>query len=143
MMRIQQGFTLIEVMVVVAILGILATIAYPSYSDYVIRGQLVEGSSTLADMRVKMEQYFLDNRTYVGAPICTTPPAAPQVKYFTYTCATPSATTFSLTATGTGAVGSFTYTLDQTNQRRTTAVKTGWGSAPLNCWVIRKGGGCA
>ena len=37
----------------------------------------------------------------------------------------------------------FAYTLDQTNQRTTTAVKTGWGSAPVNCWVIRKGGSCA
>jgi type IV pilus assembly protein PilE len=141
-MRIQHGFTLIEVMVVVAIVAILTTVAYPSYQDYITRGQITEGTSTLADMRVRMEQYFQDNRTYVGAPICTTPPAAPTVKHFTFACA-PTATTFSLTATGTGATTGFVYTVDQTNQRRTTGVKTGWGTAPLNCWVIRKGGGCS
>jgi type IV pilus assembly protein PilE len=142
-MRKQHGFTLIELMVVVAIVAILTTVAYPSYQDYVTRGQLAEGTSTLADMRVRMEQYFQDNRTYVGAPICTTPPTAPTVRYFGFGCA-PAATTYTLTATGgTGAVTGFVYTIDQTNQRRTTAVKTGWGSAPVNCWVIRKGGGCS
>ena len=45
--RVQQGFTLIELMVVVAIVGILAAVAYPSYQDYVTRGQIAEGTSTL------------------------------------------------------------------------------------------------
>jgi type IV pilus assembly protein PilE len=138
----QHGFTLIELMVVVAIVAILTTVAYPSYQDYITRGQLAEGTSTAADMRVRMEQYFQDNRTYVGAPICTTPPAAPAVKYFTFACA-PTATTYTITATGTGTTTGFVYTVNQSNLRRTTGVKTGWGTAPLDCWVIRKGGGCS
>ncbi len=140
--RKQHGFTLIELMVVVAIVAILTTVAYPSYQDYITRGQLAEGTSTAADMRVRMEQYFQDNRTYVGAPICTTPPAAPAVKYFTFACA-PTATTYTITATGTGTTTGFVYTVNQSNLRRTTGVKTGWGTAPLDCWVIRKGGGCS
>ena len=140
--RKQHGFTLIELMVVVAIVAILTTVAYPSYQDYITRGQLAEGTSTAADMRVRMEQYFQDNRTYVGAPICTTPPAAPAVKYFTFACA-PTATTYTITATGTGTTTGFVYTVNQSNLRRTTGVKTGWGTAPLDCRVIRKGGGCS
>ena len=69
-MNKQSGFTLIELMIVVAIVGILATIAYPSYTDYVIRGRIPDATSGLAAKRVQMEQFFQDNRTYVGAPAC-------------------------------------------------------------------------
>ena len=140
-MRVQQGFTLIEVMVVVAIVGILATVAYPSYQDYVTRGQIAEGTSTLADTRVRLEQFFQDNRTYVGAPICTT---VPTPKNFTIACNT-TATTYTVTATAmtTSAANGFVYTINERNVRATTGVKTGWGAANPSCWVIRKGGGCS
>jgi type IV pilus assembly protein PilE len=139
-MRGQQGFTLIEVMVVVAILGILATVAYPSYQDYVTRGQITEGTSTLADMRVRMEQFFQDNRTYVGAPVCGAQKPAP--KHFTINCTDATANTYTIQATGSGAVTGFVYTINQANVRATTGVKSGWGSPNATCWVIRKGGGC-
>jgi len=141
--RLQLGFTLIEIMVVVAIVAILAATAYPSYQDYVLRGQLAEAHSTLSDMRVRTEQYFQDNRTYLGATSCANAPKPPAVKYFTYDCTNLTATTFTARAVGTGASADFTYTVDQTNQRVTTKVKTGWGTAGQTCWVIRKGGGCA
>ena len=67
-LKVQKGFTLIELMIVVAIIGILATIALPAYSNYVRSGKATEATSTLASARVQMEQHFQDNRTYVGGP---------------------------------------------------------------------------
>jgi type IV pilus assembly protein PilE len=59
-----RGFTLIEVMVVVAIVGILAAIAYPSYTAYVTRGKRVEGRNALLDAAARQERYYSDNNQY-------------------------------------------------------------------------------
>lgn len=63
----QYGFTLIEVMIVVAIIGILAAIAYPSYDEYVKRGNRTEGQAFLSDVAARQERYFSQNNAYVTA----------------------------------------------------------------------------
>lgn len=62
-----RGFTLIEVMIVVVIMTILAAVAYPSYVNYVIRGQRSEAQQWLLDFAQRQEQYFLDRRAYATA----------------------------------------------------------------------------
>ena len=64
--RPSQGFTLIELMITVAIVAILAAIAYPNYRNYVIRGQLVDATQGLSAVRANMERYYQDNRSYLA-----------------------------------------------------------------------------
>lgn len=142
-----RGFTLIEVMIVVAIVAILAAIALPSYSEHTRRAKIAEAISQLADLRARMEQFFLDNRTYQdsAATGCGVPmPTAPAVKYFTLTCAAPAATQYTLTASGAGEMTGLTYTINEQNTRATAAVPAGWTGwvTKTDCWAIKKGGVC-
>lgn len=137
------GFTLIEVMVTVAIVAILAAIAYPSYRDYVLRGRLVDATTGLATLRANMERYFQDNRTYLAAGTFTPPCATTTTSgYFQLSCpsATLTATSYVLQAQGTGPVSGFVYTVDEKNTRATTVTGvSGWSSC-TNDWVTRAGG---
>lgn len=138
--RYRQGFTLIEVMVTVAIVAILAAIALPAYSDYVLRGKIPEATTGLASEQVQMEQYFQDNKTYVGAPGCSSASG----QYFTFTCsAGPTATSYTLQAQGTGTMAGFTYTVTESNVKQTASLPSGWTTpSPNTCWALKKDGSC-
>lgn len=138
--RRATGFSLIELMIAVVIVGILAAVAIPQYSDYVLRSTLSEATSGLGQQRVRMEQYFQDNRGY--APAGTAPCTSVASKYFTVTCVS-TATTYTFTAAGnTGQITEgFTYTVDETNARTTTISSPAtWTAGTVNCWVTSKAG---
>ena len=63
-----QGFTLIELMMVVAVISILAAIAYPSYQDYVTRSKRSDAKNALLEMASRQERYYFDNNTYTTDP---------------------------------------------------------------------------
>jgi type IV pilus assembly protein PilE len=143
--RLARAFTLIEAMVVVAIVATLATIALPSYADYVRRSRLLEAVARLADARTRMEAYFLDERSYVdGAGACgAAPPPSATADAFTLTC-TGTASTFVYTATGRDDKGmaAFAYAVDHTGAQSTVTLPPAWVKT-ADCWTIRADGLCA
>lgn len=150
-MNVQRGFTLIEVLIVVTIFGVLAVIAVPIYNDYTDRGKIVEAHAQLADLRVKLEQFYQDNRNY-GTTSCgrtaggVVTVAMPNAKYFTYSCVLGAGgQTFTLTAASKSpqlgkAAGDYSYTLNEANAKSTSKFKG--AAAGVGCWMTRKGDSC-
>jgi type IV pilus assembly protein PilE len=147
-MKLQNGFTLIELMIVVAIIGILSAIALPAYSNYVIRAKIPDATSNLATKRVAMEQYYQDNipHTYAGAPGCNSDSTSSP--YYTFTCAgadAPTATNYKITATGTASMTGFVYTVDEANVKTSTITapaNSSWIGTQPSCWITKSGGAC-
>lgn len=141
----ERGFTLIEVMVVVAIIGILSAIAYPSYQDYVLRSRISEAVGAMESMRTDMERFYQDNRTYAGA---SAPCAVGRsIEAFDLSCTgTRDNKVFTVQAVGKGIATNFTFSINQLNERFTTAVRTGSGynvcTTSSNGWMLKKGQPC-
>ena len=131
-----RGFTLIELMITVAIIAILAAIALPNYTQYVVRGKIANATSELSQWRNRMERFFQDNRTFDGGCEATKPAST---KYFTYSCVAADES-YTLTATGIAAQGvnGYVYTVNESNARATTQFAGVATSA--TCWQTRPGG---
>ncbi len=134
--KLHRGFTLIEVMIVVAIVAILATVAFPAYTDYLRRGQIPEAFTTLSGYQVKLEQYYQDNRKYGAATCGSIPPAG---KYFTFSCTlTNGGQNFELKATGNvGRAKGYDYTVNDAGQKFTKK----FADVDVNktCWAVKSG----
>lgn len=140
--RTAQGFTLIELMVTVALIAILAAAAMLNYREHVLRSQITDTTQALADARAAMEQHYLNQRTYTGGPCAT----ATTVGTFSIACTTtPTAEAYSITATGSQTTAGFTFAVDHHGTQRTLALPSSWGSVPSGgypCWIGRKGQTC-
>lgn len=139
------GFTLIELMIAVAIVAIIAAVAYPQYTSYVQRSRLAEATGNLSTTRVRLEQFYQDNRNY-GATASVCGVAVPTGDFFDYSCnwgAGGTSQSFLLTATGKASanMSGFTFTVDHNNLQRTTAF-SGASGLPVNCWMRRQGQTC-
>ena len=143
----RNGFTLLELMIVVVIVGVLAAIALPNYSDYVKRSKIIEATTALSDARQRTEQIFLDTRSYAT---CQTAADAAQVQLpkeggsstFALTC-TPKAANagYDISAAGQASMAGFTYTINETGAKTSTITLSGW-TGNGSCWAVRKSGEC-
>jgi type IV pilus assembly protein PilE len=141
----RSGFTLIEVMVTIAIIAILAAVALPSYQSYVIRGRIPEATTHLAAKRVRMEQFYQDNRTYVDAPAGADDDKSSQ--YFDFSATgdggdSRTATGYVLFAKGKGPMTGFTFSVDQSNAKASTVTGVSGWTGSTTCWVTKQGGVC-
>ncbi len=148
-LRRQLGFTLIEVMITLAIIGILAAVAIPSYRDYVLRGHISSAVTGLSTVRAQMERHFQDNRRYTTngtfiTPCAVTPASTRTFDRFEVSCVgNPTDTTYTLQAVGSGPAAGFTYTINQADVRATTAVPAGSGYVTCTTrWILKKGDPC-
>lgn len=142
--RMAAGFTLIEVMIVVAIIAILASVAVPSYTQYILRGKLQEAFSEMAMGRAKMEQYYQDYRNYGTASgnCLTDSKMSTTSKYFTYSCTVGSTNqTYTITATGKADVTGHIFTINQDNAQATT--KFGGTDVTKSCWITKSTESCS
>jgi type IV pilus assembly protein PilE len=136
-MKPQAGFTLIELMITVAIIGILSAIAVPTYGSYVLRTRLTDAYSGLAGVQPALEQHWSNTNAYTGF---TALPATTDNFSFKLDSATDTA--YTISATGKNGALGFVFTIDQNGRRATTGVPSGWATS-TSCWVRDKGGKCS
>lgn len=143
-----RGFTLIELMIALVIVATLAGLAFPSYQDSVIKSRRSEAKAALLDLQNRMERYFIDKNTYVGACItgvgtCSTTNSvlgSPTTEngYYTLSVGTPTATAYTLTATPQGAqtkdTKCRTLTLTNTGTKGVTGSPVSPTSTAADCW---------
>jgi type IV pilus assembly protein PilE len=137
-----RGFTLIELMVTVLIIGILASIAVPSYRNYVLRAQRTDATAALLRIQTAQEKYFLQNNTYAtqltgGPPGLNLSNTSANGKY-DLTIRPGAGVSFTAQATPAAGNGQTddtkcaTFTVDQSGTR--TALDSGGADHTLECW---------
>jgi type IV pilus assembly protein PilE len=144
------GFTLIELMITVAIVAILTSIAYPAYRNYVLRGQITYATNALSSMSANMERYFQDYRQYTSAggtaPLSPCDPAqlalGSTYGTFTVSCPTYTATGFTITAAGSAGTAGFSYSIDQNGTQSSSVVSpapSAWRTPCTASWETKAG----
>ncbi|WP_320153180.1 type IV pilin protein [uncultured Tolumonas sp.] len=134
-MRKLAGITLIELMIAVAIVAVLAGVAYPSYMRHILTSHRTEASSTLIRLANLEERYYLDNNQYgslfqLGLTATSAATYTTTNGYYTITIATPTTSTYTLTATASGTQASdsdcVTYTLTQNGTKTSSSSSSCW-----------------
>lgn len=135
------GFSLIELMISVAVVAILATIALPSYQSYIVKSNRTEAKTALVNLSASLESYYTENHTYATATVTGLNGTTQTTNgYYTLAITNLTASSYTLTATPNGSQATQdtacqTLTLTNTGQK---GVTTGPAGAPTSsattCW---------
>ena len=123
-----KGMTLVELMITVAIIGILGSVAYPAYTHYAKKAQCSDGMNTLQELAGFMEEFYMNQDTYAGAPVAKT---VSDEGFYNISITTQTAFLYTLTATPVDT-NEMTLTLDSLGQKG----ESGGGatSPAASCW---------
>ncbi|UTW05640.1 prepilin-type N-terminal cleavage/methylation domain-containing protein (plasmid) [Amphritea atlantica] len=127
----QSGFTLIELMIVVVIVGILVTIAYPSYTSFVQKSRRGDAIASLADFRVEQEKWRANNISYTTSAADLGLSGSSKDGYYDMTIVSAGASTYQVTAAPTGVQSSDscnTFSIDENGPDYS------GGYADADCW---------
>ena len=122
-----RGFTLIELMIVVAVIGILAAIAYPSYQDYIRKARRIDAQSVMLDIQLLQEKYRVNHTIYGGT--LDEVGASPPTDYYNFTISGNTASAYTITAeakTGTSQKSDTGCDKLELNQASTKSPDTCW-----------------
>lgn len=144
-MQRARGFTLIELVIVMAIASIVAAMALPAYTDHVMRSRATAAASVLKDLRLNMERRYADDRSYAtAAGACPIANFVDRDSGFSFSCATVAGgQSYTWTGTGTAGTAGITYTIDEAGIERTLALPSRWSAGvtlPVTRFVLRRGG---
>ncbi|MGH8803599.1 MAG: type IV pilin protein [Polaromonas sp.] len=128
-MKKNRGFTLMELMITVAVIGILAAVGYPAYLDQIRKARRAEAQAALMNISARQQQMLLDTRSYattIGALNITIPNTVLQTYAVTLTVGTATVPTFTATAAPSGSQAADTCGALSINQVGT--------KSPASCW---------
>jgi type IV pilus assembly protein PilE len=126
MIKNNKGFTLIELMIVIAIIGILAAVGYPAYTSSVKKGNRADAISALLYEAGRMEEFYMNSDTYTGAAVSTA--SSPEGLYTIAVTIPGGGLSYTLTATPVGSDPECTtLTLDSLGQKGSTGTAS-------SCW---------
>jgi type IV pilus assembly protein PilE len=136
MMKVEEkGFTLVELMVVIAIIAIVAAIAIPAYSDYVTRAKRADAKAGLTTLQLAQEKYRANNPTYASTAALTgSASVASPDSYYVLTVTAASTATYTLQATPTSAQNDpecANFIINESGDKSVTGTAS---STPERCW---------
>ena len=136
MTKNQRGMTLIEIMIVVVIVGILAAVAFPAYTRYVMRANRVDGTAALLRLAAAQERFYLQNNTYAANPGAMGI-AGTESNFYALAITAANATGYTATATAQGRQADDddcqVLSINQLGQR--SSLDSGGADSTATCWT--------
>lgn len=134
----KNGFTLVQILFVIAIIGMISAFAIPAYSSYTRQTELQEAFMKLLDLRTQQDLYWTNDHDY-GTTDCSIGALPTPSKYFTYICnINNSKQGYLITAKGQGGLLNYNFTIDQSGNRVTIDFPGATG-LPASCWMTSPG----